>query len=170
MASETLPQLNVADFQPQIIWLLIIFSVFYAVIKSKIAPYFRLETENREHYINSHHQDARKLQKKAEYLADEYNEKVRSIHVRANDLIMEAKKKNHTYLESEKNRLNDDMLKKLHSHYDTLQQEVKHVDTEFLNYIDGLKNQAYQKIFKIDSDPINDNLQLHNNKTIGNLS
>lgn len=170
MASETLPQLNVADFQPQIIWLLIIFSVFYAVVKSKFAPYFRLETENREHYIHSHHQDARKLQKKAEYLADEYNEKVRSVHLRANDLITEAKKKNHAYLESEKNRLNDDMIKNLHEHYTVLQQEVKHIDKEFLNHIDGLKNQAYQKIFKIDTDLINDNLQLDKNKTLGNLS
>jgi F-type H+-transporting ATPase subunit b len=163
MASETLPQLNVADFQPQIIWLLIIFSVFYAVVKSKLAPYFRLETENREHYISSHHQDARKLQKKAEYLADEYNEKVRSIHARANDLIMEAKKKNHNYLESEKNRLNEDMIKNLQGHYDTLQQEVKHVDKEFLNHMDGLKKQAYQKISQIDTAPTNDNLQLHKN-------
>ena len=105
MANETLPQLNVADFEPQIIWLLIIFSVFYAVIKSKIVPYFRSETENRDSYIYTHHQDARKLQKKAEYLADEYHEKVKAVYVRANDVIMDAKKKNDSYLEGEKNRI-----------------------------------------------------------------
>ncbi|MFT6263840.1 MAG: hypothetical protein ACJAQ0_001712, partial [Dasania sp.] len=45
MANGVLPQLNIADFEPQIFWLLIIFFVFYLVVKVKIVPYFNLETE-----------------------------------------------------------------------------------------------------------------------------
>ena len=69
MSSGALPQLNIADFEPQIIWLLIVFSIFYFFIQKRIVPYFSSETENREAYILNNHQDAKKLQKKSRTLS-----------------------------------------------------------------------------------------------------
>jgi F0F1-type ATP synthase membrane subunit b/b' len=103
-------------------------------------------------------------------LADEYHEKVRAVYVRANGVIMDAKKKNDSYLESEKNRIHEEVMKKLQMHYEALDNDVKHVDKEFLNYLEGLKKQAQKKIFQTEKNSINDSLQLHHSKIVGNLS
>jgi F-type H+-transporting ATPase subunit b len=157
MASATLPQLNMTDFEPQIIWLVIVFFIFYSVIKSKIVPYFRSETENRDLYIQNNHQDAKKLQKKADSLSEEYHNKIKAVHIRANHLILEARQKLNHHLEAEKKRLDDDMVSKLDKHYTTLQQDARQVDEQLLSHIFELKQQAQQKIFVSDVDFNNDN-------------
>ena len=169
MASATLPQLNIADFQPQIIWLLIVFSVFYAVVKLKIIPYFYAETENRDLYIYNNHQESKKLQKKADTLSQDYNEKIKIVHLRANNLILEARKKFNLHLEVEKNRLNDEITVKLNTHYALLQQEFSQVDRELLSDIAVLKQQAHQKIFTLESNSNNNIFQASAVKENGGL-
>jgi F-type H+-transporting ATPase subunit b len=169
MASATLPQLNMTDFEPQIIWLVIVFFIFYSIIKSKIVPYFRSETENRDFYIQNNHQDAKKLQKKADSLSEEYHNKIKSVHIRANHLILEARQKLSYHLEVEKKRLDDDMVCKLDKHYTTLQHDASQVDKQLLSHIFELKQNAQQKIFTGDTGFNNDNYDYNSIKKNGGV-
>ncbi|MFT6072897.1 MAG: F-type H+-transporting ATPase subunit b [Alphaproteobacteria bacterium] len=147
MANGVLPQLNIADFEPQIFWLLIIFFVFYLVVKVKIVPYFNLETENRDKKISNNFQDAKKLRYKADRLAHDYNEKIQAVHLRANDLIAEAKLKVSHRLEEEKKRLNSELSEQLNVQYNVLQEEYKQIDATLINSMDALKDKAQSKVF-----------------------
>jgi F-type H+-transporting ATPase subunit b len=147
MSSGALPQLNISDFQPQIVWLLVVFTVFYYFIKSNITPYFSNEIESREQYVSKNHQDAKQLQKKAERLADDYQDKIQAIHAKANHLISEAKQALSTKLELEKEKINNQITLKFDEHCKLIEQQLKQIDKDFLSHIDMLKNNAETKIF-----------------------
>lgn len=160
MASAVLPQLNLDNFEPQIFWLLIIFSLFYFVIKVKIVPYFYSELENRDRHILNNHQDARKLQKKAERLSDEYCEKIQAVHLRANDLINEAKLKVSRHVEIEKNRLNEGVVSRFNTHVESLQNQILQVHSELQENIHLLKTLAKSKVLEDIIEANNDNLKI----------
>jgi|GEM_PF-6906178 len=131
MANNVLPQLNVEFFAPQIFWLLLVFFILYLIIKIKIVPYFEAETGGREKKIFNQLQEAEKLRLKANRLAHDYNEKIQAVHLRANDLIAEAKIKGNHRVEAEKKRLNLELTedlsleqKKINEHYVLLEKSL----------------------------------------------
>lgn len=145
--SGALPQLNTADFEPQIIWLLVVFSVLYYVIKNHITPYFSVEIENREQFIVKNHQEAKQLQKKAERLSDDYHEKIQAIHAKANHLILEAQQKFNSDLDIEKKKINTQTSQSLAEHCQVIDAQVQKIDQDFVSYLDTLKQAAQTKIF-----------------------
>jgi F-type H+-transporting ATPase subunit b len=170
MSSGALPQLNIADFEPQIIWLLIVFSIFYCIIKNRIAPYFSSETENRESYILNNHQDAKKLQKKAERLSDEYNEKMQAVHVKANNLILEEKQKLNRHLEVEKKRLNEEISTRFNENCALIDKQIEQIDKELSADIDILREQAKVKLLTNTIGVGGNSAKNYNDTIIGGLS
>lgn len=83
MTKSTLPQLDISTFESQIIWLVIIFGILYFVIKNIVAPYFFNAIESRANYIEDNLSEIKKLQKKAIYLSDEYDGKLKQAHTDA---------------------------------------------------------------------------------------
>lgn len=147
MAAASLPQLNVTDFEPQIIWLLVIFAFFYAFIRARVVPYFSNELKSRSQRISDGYHEAKKLQLKAERLAEEYNEKLQAVHLRANDLVLEAKNKVKRRVEEEKNRLNSEMNAKINDYFKAIEVDAALVDDQITKNIDNFVDQARYKIF-----------------------
>lgn len=147
--ASTLPQLNIVDFAPQIFWLLVFFSLLYSIIRVKIVPYFSAETEDRHKKISESYTEAKKLQAKAERLAEEYHEKLQAVHLRANDLILEAKAKVKRNIDKEKNRLNDEINLKINAYQDALDENLSKADKDLSQDVEAFNKIAREKIFQI---------------------
>ena len=86
--------------------------------------------------------------KKAERLADEYNEKMQAVHIKANNLILAEKQKLNRYLEAEKNRLNDKIALQFNENCSIIDKQIEQINKELSADIDTLKEHARGKLFK----------------------
>lgn len=147
MSSGALPQLNIVDFEPQIAWLIVVFSVFYYVVKNYVTPYFSVEVQDRQQFITKKYSEARQLQIKAERLSDDYNDKVQAIHTKANNLILDARQKFNHILETEKKNINNQTANRFNEHCQIIDTKIAQIDKDFIANIDVIKQKAQAKIF-----------------------
>lgn len=146
MAEAALPQFDITTFETQIFWLVVTFAIFYMFVKSKIAPYFFSEIESRDSYIENNLSEVRKLQKKANYLSDDYSEKIQAAYLRSNDVISEVKKKTAKRLDATRQDLVEQAQIKLKEASDVLERELSNADKDMVGEFETLLLAASRKV------------------------
>ena len=146
MAEAALPQFDITTFETQIFWLVVTFAIFYMFVKSKIAPYFFSEIESRDSYIENNLSEVRKLQKKANYLSDDYGEKIQAAYLRSNDVISEMKKKTAKKLDATRQELVEQAQVKLKEASNILERELSNADKGMVDEFETLLLAATRKV------------------------
>lgn len=146
MEQAVLPQLNFSTYESQIFWLVIVFFLFFFYIKKIVSPYFFKVQENRDLYITNHQNEIRKLQKKANFLSDEYQESLQASYLKSSDIVLDAKKKMQKKINDFRYTYNAELNKKLLEDQEMLNQKHAIDDSLFVAECKDLIALAANKI------------------------
>ena len=138
MTKAALPQLDIAVFEPQILWLVIVFAIFYIIVKNIIAPYFFSEIESLA--------EIRKLQKKAHYLHDDYNEQLKKSQHDSHNLIVTTKVNLSQQLEKTRSELIVNMQKQFETAAVQVNNQSNLMNSQMQPYSSDLLGQIVQKL------------------------
>lgn len=86
-----MPQLNIADFPPQLIWLAITFVVLYFLMAKVAVPGISDVLENRQNRITSDLEEAKRLSEEAEKARADYEEALAEARSQAHGIVSELK-------------------------------------------------------------------------------
>jgi F0F1-type ATP synthase membrane subunit b/b' len=167
MAGSGLPQLNVSDFEPQIIWLVVLFFIFYLFIKVKVSPYFYAETENRDLFIENNYSEAKKLQKKADNLAEEHSEKIKEFHLNASKIVLDARQTASKRIEEEKVKILNKFDKDIEDFSSSLDSNISAIENSLETVLVELNACAADKLGLKSLKSVNDNHFLDKTKAGG---
>ncbi|MEM6602753.1 MAG: ATP synthase F0 subunit B [Pseudomonadota bacterium] len=146
MSETALPQLDVSSFEAQIFWFFVTFCIFYTYVKSKVSPYFFTEIDSRKMFVENNLAEVRKLQKKANFLSEDYGEKIQAAYLKANDVIVDAKKRSEKNIDQVRYDLTLEAQARLNSVSEDLEKELKGADADICSDIDALFVLASQKL------------------------
>jgi F-type H+-transporting ATPase subunit b len=146
MTKAALPQLDIAVFEPQILWLVIVFAIFYIIVKNIIAPYFFSEIESRDNFVEDSLSEIRKLQKKAHYLHDDYNEQLKKSQHDSHHLIVTTKINVSQQIEKTRSELIANMQKQFESATVQMDNQSNLMNAQMQPYSSDLLGQIIQKI------------------------
>lgn len=88
-----LPQLNIATFEEQVVWLFLTFIVLFVIVSRLVLPRVTKVLEEREERIANDLDTAERLRKDAEDVKNAYEEAVAKARKKAQDTILGAKEK-----------------------------------------------------------------------------
>src|SRR5690606_5466828 len=86
-----MPQLNFADFPPQLVWLAITFVILYFLMAKVVAPGISEVLESRQNRITSDLEEARRLSEEAEQAKADYEEALAKARNEAHGIVSELK-------------------------------------------------------------------------------
>ena len=86
-----MPQLNIADFAPQLIWLAIIFVIMYIMMSRVAIPRIAEVLENRQNRISSDLAEAKKLSEDSDKAKAEYEAALSEARSKAHAMVAELK-------------------------------------------------------------------------------
>ena len=86
-----MPQLNIADFPPQLIWFAITFVVLYFLMAKVAVPGISDVLENRQNRITSDLEEAKRLSEEAEKARADYEEALAEARSQAHGIVSELK-------------------------------------------------------------------------------
>lgn len=92
-----MPQFDTSTFVSEIIWTLISFGVFYALLKRFILPRLARVFEKRTHLIESEVDAAKQRHEEAERLHQEYQARLDGIDLEAKQMMAEAEQRMHEH-------------------------------------------------------------------------
>lgn len=88
-----LPQLNIATFEEQVVWLFLTFIVLFVIVSRAVLPRVTKVLEEREERIANDLDTAERLKKDAEDVKNAYEEAVAKARKQAQETILGAKEK-----------------------------------------------------------------------------
>ena len=86
-----MPQLNIADFPPQLIWLAITFVILYFLMAKVAIPGISDVLESRQNRITSDLEEARRLSEDADKAKADYEEALSQARSKAHGIVSELK-------------------------------------------------------------------------------
>ncbi|MZR29211.1 F0F1 ATP synthase subunit B' [Sneathiella litorea] len=86
-----MPQLNIADFPPQLVWLAISFVVLYFLMAKVAIPGISDVLENRQNRISSDLEEAKRLSEEADKAKADYEEALAEARSKAHGIVSELK-------------------------------------------------------------------------------
>lgn len=86
-----MPQLNIADFPPQLVWLAITFVILYFLMAKVVAPGISDVLESRQNRITSDLEEAKRLSEEAEKAKANYEEALAKARSEAHEIVSELK-------------------------------------------------------------------------------
>lgn len=146
MTKAALPQLDIAVFEPQILWLVLVFAIFYIIVKNIIAPYFFSEIESRDNFVENSLAEIRKLQKKAHYLHDDYNEQLKKSQNDSHHLIVTTKVNISQQLEKTRSELIVNLQKQFETTSMQMDNQINLMNAQMQSYSSDLLDKITQKL------------------------
>ena len=112
-AAETggMPQLDPKSWVPQIFWLILTFSFLYIVISRIVFPRLSESIEQRNDYISDLVDEAKKLAEQTDKLSKDYEELVKNSNHKAQEIIVNERKKMIIEFNKKQNDLNEKISK-----------------------------------------------------------
>jgi F-type H+-transporting ATPase subunit b len=117
-----LPQLDIATFPSQLIWLVIAFSVFFILMSRVSLPRISQVLVERQHKINDNLKRAESFKQEAEAAAAAYTKALAEAHADAHAIMLETH-----------NRIADDAAKKKTNLSEKLEAEIKAAEGRILD-------------------------------------
>lgn len=113
VAAETIPQLDISMWPKHIFWLIVIFSIFYILLKKFALPQVNSAISNRENIISDQLADAKHLFKQATSAKDDTNQQLQQAQTQATKIREQAKNTVQQDTRSELSVLNEQLETKL---------------------------------------------------------
>ena len=88
-----MPQMEFADYAPQVIWLILCFGCLYILMSRLVLPRVSEILENRQRKLDHDIESAEKLRNEAASALAEYEEAMRNAALQAENIISEAREK-----------------------------------------------------------------------------
>ena len=88
-----MPQMEFADYAPQVIWLILCFGCLYILMSRLVLPRVSEILENRQRKLDHDIESAEKLRNEAATALPEYEEAMRNAALQAENIISEAREK-----------------------------------------------------------------------------
>ena len=88
-----MPQMEFADYAPQVIWLILCFGCLYILMSRLVLPRVSEILENRQRKLDHDIESAEKLRNEAALALAEYEEAMRNAALQAENIISEAREK-----------------------------------------------------------------------------
>lgn len=108
-----MPQFDLSTFQPQIIWLIITFSILYWVMARKALPKIAQVLEERECRISDDIESARQMRDESEAVMDAYEQSISAARQSATAKLRESRAALRTQIDALNAEANDAVLSKL---------------------------------------------------------
>ena len=155
-AEAGMPQLNPEFWAAQIFWLLLIFSILYAVIWKIFLPKITDSIENRKSKVVNDLNEANKLKEKAENKLKEYNEIIEQSKKEAKKIFQDSKKELDQNIEKKKSKFNEDIEKEI----EAVEKEILKLKESSLESISKIATETSGELIKqiIDTEVNNSNV------------
>lgn len=108
-----LPQLNVQDFAPQLIWLAITFTVLYLILSRFALPRIGEVIEERKDRIQRDLDSAEKLRRETERALASYEQALADARAKANGIAKETRDKLAAEVDQERHRVESEVAAKV---------------------------------------------------------
>ena len=109
--SAGMPQLDPKSWVPQIFWLIITFGFLYIIISKIVYPRLSESIEQRNDYISDLVDEAKKLSEQTEKLNKQYEDFIKSSNNKAQEIIVNERKKLNIEFIKKKDELNEKISK-----------------------------------------------------------
>ncbi len=107
-----MPQLNPADFAPQLIWLAIIFTLFYLALSRIALPRIEKVLKDRKSKIGGDLEGARKAQHEADKEAERYDAEIAAAKGKGHNAIRASREKLNAELAGKRKELDGQLAEK----------------------------------------------------------
>ncbi|MFC4272262.1 F0F1 ATP synthase subunit B' [Sneathiella chungangensis] len=107
-----MPQLNIADFPPQLVWLAITFVILYFLMAKVAIPGISEVLESRQNRISSDLEEARRLSEDADKAKADYEQALAEARAKAHGIVSELKASMAKEQEASKAELDAELAKK----------------------------------------------------------
>ena len=142
--SAGMPQLDPKSWVPQIFWLIITFGFLYIIISKIVFPRLSESIEQRNDYISDLVDEAQKLSEQTEKLNKEYEDFIKSSNNKAQEIIVNERKK----LNIEFNKKNDQLNEKISKITVEAEKEIKDFKSNSINQIKLISNNISDELLK----------------------
>ncbi|OHC73267.1 MAG: hypothetical protein A3H92_11905 [Rhodospirillales bacterium RIFCSPLOWO2_02_FULL_58_16] len=129
-----MPQFDPATFSPQIIWLVISFSILYIAMSRIALPRIGVVIEERRHKIDENLKKAAELQKDAKAASEAYEKTLVAARAESQNLLRRSREK--TTLES--SRRHDELGVRLFAEVKTAEEKIGDAKKEALTHVRGI--------------------------------
>ena len=142
--SGGMPQLNPEFWVSQIFWLIITFGFLYIIISKIVFPRLSESIEQRNDYISDLVDEAQKLSEQTDKLNKEYEDFIKSSNNKAQEIIVNERKK----LNIEFNKKNDQLNEKISKITVEAEKEIKDFQSNSINQIKLISNNISDELLK----------------------
>lgn len=174
-AAETggMPQLDPKSWVPQIFWLIITFGFLYIIISKIVFPRLSESIEQRNDYISDLVDEAKKLSEQTEKLNKQYEDFIKSSNNKAQEIIVNERKK----LNIEFNKKKDELNEKISKITVEAEKEIKNFKSNSIDQIQLISKNLSNELLKelsveelIDQNIVLKNIEEICKKRKGNIS
>ena len=142
--SAGMPQLDPKSWVPQIFWLIITFGFLYIIISKIVYPRLSESIEQRNDYISDLVDEAKKLTEQTEKLNKQYEDFIKSSNNKAQEIIINDRKK----LNTEFNKKQDELNEKISKITVEAENEIKDFKSNSIDQIKLISNNLSEEILK----------------------
>ena len=171
--SAGMPQLDPKSWVPQIFWLIITFGFLYIIISKIVFPRLSESIEQRNDYISDLVDEAKKLTEQTEKLNKEYEDFIRSSNNKAQEIIVNERKK----LNTEFNKKQDELNEKISKITFEAEKEIRDFKSNSIEQIKLISNNLSNELLKemsikelVDQNIVLKNIEEICKKRKGNIS
>ena len=108
-----LPQLNVPDMAPQLVWLVLTFGLMYLIMSRVTLPRIASVIEERQNRIQRDLDEAERLKEETDRALAAYEQALAEAHGRANTIARETREKLTNEVNAERQKVESDLAAKL---------------------------------------------------------
>lgn len=145
-ASGGLPQLDFSLYEPQIVWLIIFFTILFFVISRIITPHFDNVLSMRKNSIDDAISEAKRLQKKALTLSAEHDDKMRVLLSETRKITEEAESRAAARAAELKEKTDEALNDKFHVKFKELEASFESFERDMEKKIPLLAEQVLEKV------------------------
>ena len=140
--SAGMPQLDPKSWVPQVFWLIITFGFLYIIISKIVYPRLSESIEQRNDYISDLIDEAKKLTEQTDKLNKEYEDFIKISNNKAQEMIINERKK----LNTEFNKKQDELNEKISKITVEAEKEIKDLKSISIDQIKLISNDLSNEI------------------------
>ena len=147
-----MPQMNFADYSPQLVWLVLCFIILYFVISKFIIPRMESIIEKRANHISSNLDQAKEILEKAKSMENDYSKTITEAYLSAEQIIKKTSEEMRELSNKKLSELDKLIHKKVKNAEDEIKIEKQKTQSELKRIVEELTYASVNKLTGIAVD------------------